>query len=43
MEVDFLNKLIEFGSQETKLDIKKKFGGKLSNGSASIEGNTLGK
>ena len=33
MEVDFLNKLIEFGSQEVKVDIKKKFGGKLSNGS----------
>jgi len=43
MEVDFLNKLIEFGSQEVKVDIKKKFGGKLLNGSASIEKNTPGK
>jgi transposase len=43
MEVDFLNKLIELGSQEVKLDIKKKFGGKLSDGSGSIDKNIPGK
>ena len=43
MEVDFLNKVIELGSQEVKLDIKKKFGGKLSNGSSSIDGPIPGK
>ena len=43
MEVDFLNKVIELGSQEVKLDIKKKFGGKLSTGSGSTDGIILGK
>lgn len=43
MEVDFLNKIIELGSQEVKLDIKKKFGGKLSDGSDTIDKNIPGK
>jgi transposase-like protein len=43
MEVDFLNKVIELGSQEVKLDIKKKFGGKLSNGSGPTAGLIPGK
>jgi hypothetical protein len=43
MEIDFLNKVIEIGSEEVKVDIKKKFGGKLSSGSGQTEENTLGK
>jgi transposase len=43
MEVDFLNKVIELGSQDVKVDIKKKFGGKLSDGSDSTDKNTAGK
>lgn len=43
MEIDFLNKVIEIGSQEVKMDIKKKFGGKLSTGSGSTEEHTAGK
>ena len=43
MEIDFLNKVIEFGSEEVKVDIKKKFGGKLSAGSGTTEDPTVGK
>lgn len=43
MEIDFLNKVIEIGSEEVKVDIKKKFGGKLSTGSESIGEPTTGK
>jgi transposase-like protein len=43
MEIDFLNKVIEIGSEEVKVDIKKKFGGKLSTGSGSTEDSTPGK
>jgi len=43
MEIDFLNKVIEIGSEEVKVDIKKKFGGKLSTGSESTEDRSLGK
>jgi transposase-like protein len=43
MEIDFLNKVIEIGSQEVQVDIKKKFGGKQSIGSEAGPGNTLGK
>jgi len=43
MEIDFLNKVIEIGSQEVKIDIKKKFGGKPSTGSGSTEEHTAGK
>jgi transposase len=43
IEIDFLNKVIEIGSQEVKLDIKKKFGGKSSTGSGAIGEHTAGK
>jgi transposase len=43
MEIDFLNKVIEVGSQEVKVDIKKKFGGKLSTGSEPTGEATAGK
>ena len=43
MEIDFLNKVIEIGSEEVKVDIKKKFGGKLSTGSGATEEPTPGK
>jgi transposase len=43
MEIDFLNKVIEIGSQEVKVDIKKKFGGKSSTGSGSTGESTAGK
>jgi len=43
MEIDFLNKVIEIGSEEVKVDIKKKFGGKLSTGSESTGEPTAGK
>jgi transposase len=43
MEIDFLNKVIEIGSEEVKVDIKKKFGGKLSTGSGSTGEPTAGK
>jgi len=43
MEIDFLNKVIEIGSQEVKVDIKKKFGGKSSTGSGSTEEHIAGK
>lgn len=43
MEIDFLNKVIEIGSQEVKMDIKKKFGGKPSTGSGPTEERTAGK
>jgi len=43
MEIDFLNKVIEIGSEEVKVDIKKKFGGKLSTGSGATEGPIPGK
>lgn len=43
MEIDFLNKVIEMGSEEVKVDIKKKFGGKSSTGSVSTEDSTPGK
>ena len=43
MEIDFLNKVIEIGSEEVKVDIKKKFGGKLSTGSGSTGERTSGK
>jgi hypothetical protein len=43
MEIDFLNKVIEIGSEEVKVDIKKKFGGKLSIGSGATGDSTPGK
>ena len=35
LEIDFLNKLMELGSEEIGFDIKKKFSLKLSNGTGS--------
>jgi len=35
LEIDFLNKLLEIGSEEIGFDIKKKFSLKLSNGTGS--------
>jgi transposase-like protein len=32
MEIDILNKMLEFGSEDVGFDIKKKFGGKFSSG-----------
>jgi len=43
IEIDFLNKVIEIGSQEIKMDIKKKFGGKSSTGSETTGEHTAGK
>lgn len=43
LEIDFLNKLIEIGSEELGFDIKKNFSTKLSNGTESIKNNTDGK
>ena len=43
MEIDFLNKIIELGSKEVRLDIKKKFGGKPSPGSGATGDPTVGK
>jgi transposase len=40
MEVDILNKMLEFGSDHVGYDIKKKFGGKQSSGSKTIRNNT---
>jgi hypothetical protein len=36
LEVDFLNKLLEIGSKELGLDLKKSFSSSPSNGIASI-------
>jgi len=40
LEIDFLNKLLEIGSKELDIDIKKNFSFKLSNGSGSANSNT---
>lgn len=40
LEIDFLNKLLEIGSEEIGYDLKKNFSSKLSNGTATNEGNT---
>jgi transposase len=40
MEIDILNKLIEFGSEDVGYDIKKKFGGKPSSGTKITKHNT---
>lgn len=34
LQIDYLEKIIEFGSEEVGIDIKKKFSTELSNGSA---------
>jgi transposase len=40
MEIDILNKTLEFGSQDVGFDIKKKFGGKSSSGTKTTKKNT---
>jgi transposase len=40
MEIDILNKMLEFGSEDVGFDIKKKFGGKYSSGTKTTKGNT---
>ena len=40
MEIDFLNKLLEIGSEELGFDLKKNFSTRLSNGSDKSENNT---
>ena len=37
LEIDYLNKMIEIGSEETGVDLKKKFGTPPSSGSGSIK------
>lgn len=39
MEIDFLNKLLEIGSEEFGFDLKKNFSTRLSNGSDKSENN----
>lgn len=39
MEIDILNKTLEFGSQDVGFDIKKKFGGKSFSGTKTIKKN----
>ena len=39
MEIDILNKTLEFGSEEVGFDIKKKFGGKSSSGTKTSKRN----
>jgi transposase-like protein len=36
MEIDFLNKLLEIGSEEMGFDLKKNFSTRLSNGTGSV-------
>ena len=40
MEIDILSKVVEFGSEEIGFDLKKKYNGKLSNGTGTINDNT---
>lgn len=43
MEIDYLNKLLEIGSHELKIDLKKSFSAQLSTGFPPIKENTSGK
>jgi transposase-like protein len=43
MEIDYLNKLLEIGSHELKIDLKKSFSDLLSTGFPSTKENTSGK
>ena len=43
LAIDFLDKMIEIGSEELGVDIKKKFSGRLSNGSGNTGTNTTTK
>lgn len=40
LEIDYLNKMIEIGSEEVGVDLKKKFGTPPSSGSGFTQGNT---
>ena len=40
LEIDVLKKTLEIGSAEVGFDIKKKYSGKLSSGTAAIKNNT---
>lgn len=40
MEIEILNKMLEFGSEDAGFDIKKKFGGKSSSGTKITKKNT---
>jgi transposase len=40
LEIDVLNKVLEFGSDAVGFDIKKKYGGKSSSGSRTTKKNT---
>ena len=40
LEIDFLHKLLEIGSEELGFDLKKNFSTKLSNGTVNIQPNT---
>jgi transposase len=40
LEIDVLNKTLDIGSEEVGFDIKKKYSGKLSGGTAAIKNNT---
>lgn len=42
MEIDFLNKLLDIGSEELGFDLKKNFSTRLSNGSGIEENKTTG-
>jgi transposase len=41
MEIDFLSKLVEISSKELKVDLKKNFAPRASNGIADIEPNMI--
>jgi transposase-like protein len=43
LEIDYLNKLLEIGSHELKIDLKKSFSDQLSTGFPPIKENTSGK
>jgi len=43
LEIDFLNNLLEIGSEELGFDLKKNFSTKLSSGTVSTEQNTATK
>lgn len=43
LEIDFLNKLLELGSEDLGFDLKKNFSTKLSNGTGSTGEDTPGR
>ena len=40
MEIDFLGKLLELGSEELGFDLKKNFSTRLSNGTGAVDPDT---